>query len=159
MSPFKVFLAHNSKDVSMVKSVYQTLEENGFECWVAEFNTELGKNVSDKVKEEIEVADAVVVLWTKRGGRSEFVNQEIGYALRAGKTILPLVMGKAKLKGLIREMDVIRFSKNNIEEILESLTTRVGELADEKNVRNAFLWLGLIILLALLGFWDGEENG
>ena len=44
-----------------------------------------------KVEKAIEGSNAVVVLLSKKGAASPFVHQEIGYARRAKKLIIPLV--------------------------------------------------------------------
>jgi nucleoside 2-deoxyribosyltransferase len=43
------------------------------------------------VKKAIDRCDAVVVLLSDHGANAPFVHQEIGYALRAEKLVIPLV--------------------------------------------------------------------
>ncbi len=99
---YKVFISHSTRDQGLVISLANLLSKYGAKVFVAEWYLTPGKPIEKKVFEQIENSDCVVVLLTQNGMRSNWVHQEIGYALKTGfgknRPLIPLVE-----KGIRRE--------------------------------------------------------
>jgi hypothetical protein len=88
---YKVFISHSTRDRGLVVSLANLLSKFGVEVYVANWYLTPGARIDEKVFEQIRAADCVVVLLTRNGVRANWVQQELGCALSAGKQIIPLV--------------------------------------------------------------------
>jgi hypothetical protein len=87
----KVFISHSTQDQGLVISLAQLLQQLGIQVFVAEWYLSPGARLDMKIKKQIRDADFVVVLLTRNGIRSTWVQQEIGIAVNAEKPIIPIV--------------------------------------------------------------------
>lgn len=89
--PYKVFISHSTRDRGLVIALARLFSKLGVEVFVADWNLTPGERIDKRVFREIEDADCVVVLLTKNGMRSNWVQQEIGFALQKRRPLIPLV--------------------------------------------------------------------
>jgi hypothetical protein len=71
--PFKVFVSHSTSDTDLVIGLGSLVKLLGAEFAVAQFVVSPSEWVLDKVKKMISKCDAVVVVLTANGARSEWV--------------------------------------------------------------------------------------
>ncbi|UCG42410.1 MAG: toll/interleukin-1 receptor domain-containing protein [candidate division WOR-3 bacterium] len=88
---YKVFISHSARDQGLVMALSRQFVQFGVDVLVAEWYVQAGQPLSAKVRSQMEDSDCVVVLLTRDGQRSHWVQQEIGIAVRAGKLVIPLV--------------------------------------------------------------------
>lgn len=151
----KVFISHSTADMDIVYELHTWLWREGLEAYVAEWRPEPGFSVADKVALEIDNCDCLIALLTLDGHRSEFVHQEIGYALRAAKFVVPIVEeGVVKLKGFLEGVEYIPFTRydpidaiSRVVYFLKEKAVRKEEVERSKAIAGiaAFI-LGLIAL-------------
>lgn len=87
----KVFISHSTQDQRLVISLSKLLQYLEIQVFVAEWCLSPGARLDTKIKKQIKDADFVVVLLTRNGIRSTWVQQEIGITIDAGKPIIPIV--------------------------------------------------------------------
>jgi hypothetical protein len=87
----QAFISHSSKDHGCVEWVAREVDALGVRAYLAEHDPKAGEQLSEKVCREIENSDVVIVLFTRNGYNSPYVQQEIGVAIQQGKLIIPLV--------------------------------------------------------------------
>jgi hypothetical protein len=88
---FRIFFSHNTRDRSWCEWLKGAAEELGIDVYIAEHDVQPGTPLASKVQKAIESSEAVVVLITDNSVAAPYVQQEIGWALRARKVIVPLV--------------------------------------------------------------------
>jgi hypothetical protein len=86
-----LFVSHATADGAVLTWVTAQIEAMGIHPYLAEHDPQPGRNLGDKVIAAINDSDAMLVLLTRQGFESTFVQQEIGAARHAGKPILALV--------------------------------------------------------------------
>lgn len=148
---FKVFISHSMADVKLVSQLKYWLEVNGIEAYLAEAYPEAGANLSQKISNAIDNSECVIAVFTQDGTRSQWVNQEIGYAKKAGKIVVPLVEDGVPHTGFIQGVEYISFNRSNptdsINKILKRLTQlKAGKEARDKLIAGAIIIFGLLIL-------------
>jgi hypothetical protein len=102
---------------------------------------------------QIEQADCVVVLLTQNGIRSNWVQQEVGYAIKANKLIIPLVEKGVDPKDLaaLQGREYIEYDPSEPQEALLKVSSYVRSLELKRAERNkALLIIGGIMALLLL---------
>ena len=101
----------------------------------------------------------MVVLLTRNGIRSNWVQQEIGYAIRAGKPIIPLVEKEVdpKVLGALQGKDRIEYDPLQPQGALIKASTYVKSLKLKKEEQEKALLIagGILALLLLL---SGERK-
>ena len=114
----QLFLSHATVDRHLVETIQARL-------------TPLGVNVYAKIQDAIRRSDLMVVLLTKSGDSSHYVHQEIGYAKRDGKLIIPLVTSDVSRNGLgmLEGIEYIVVDDEDPAEALQQLSNRIASLA------------------------------
>lgn len=88
---YKVFISHSARDQGLVISLANLLSKFGVEVYVAQWYLAPGEPLDKIILQQIEQSDCVIVLLTRNGIRSNWVQQEIGYALRTNRPLIPIV--------------------------------------------------------------------
>ncbi len=152
--PYKVFISHSSRDQGLVISLANLLSKFGVEVSVAEWYLAPGERIDVKVFREIEMSSCMVVLLTREGIRSTWVQQEIGYALQKNKHIIPLVEKGTNVGelGALQGREYIEYDPYQPQQALITLSTYVRSLKLRKEEQDKTLLVagGLLAFLLLL---------
>lgn len=156
---FTVFVSHSTKDLDIVKELAKWLRLNRVVVHVAESQIQAGKSVTKKVSGLLESSDCIIAILTIDGARSEWVNQEIGYAMRAGKLVVPIVEEGVKVKGFLESLEYIPFDRRNPYDAVTRAVEYLRTLAvrKEEEERGRIILGGLLLLFGLLALASGGE--
>lgn len=149
---YKVFISHSTKDQVLVLNLAQRLKKLGVGVFVAEWNPAPGERLDTKVFTHINNADCMIVLLTKNGIRSNWVHQEVGYAIRAGKPVIPFVekgIDNENL-GALQGREYIEYDPFHPEQALNRASTYVNSLKLRKEEQGKILFILGVIYLFLL---------
>jgi hypothetical protein len=94
-----IFISHSTKDDPFVAQLRQVLELRGLTVWVASRSLRGGDRVTPEIERAISQARAVLVVVSQHSLNSEWVHDEVEYALRVQKKrgvegfpIIPLLL-------------------------------------------------------------------
>jgi nucleoside 2-deoxyribosyltransferase len=121
--------------------------------FVAEWYLSPGEPLDKKVLPQIKKADCTVVLLTKNGIRSNWVKQEIGYAIKTGRPLIPLVEEGVEPKDLaaLQGREYIEYNPFQPQQALIKTSTYVKSLKlNKENQEKTLLIAGGILALLLL---------
>lgn len=156
---FKVFISHSIEDVGLVYELDRLLRLSGMEPYVAEWYVEPGKPLWQKVKEAITGCHCVLVILSKYGLRSPWVNQELAVAEASGRLIIPLVERGVEPRGLLEGKEYIPFDSANAGDAMKAAVRYLESCKIEKERRDA---IGAIILVFLgllaLDEWEKKQK-
>jgi TolB-like protein/Tfp pilus assembly protein PilF len=85
-----IFLSYNREDQAVARRFAESFEQAGFSVWW-DVTLRSGETYDQVTEEALRAAKAVVVLWSKRSVKSEWVRSEASIALR-NKTLLPAMI-------------------------------------------------------------------
>lgn len=88
---FQVFLSHSAADGELTQRIRQTLDRLHIRTFVYENYRSGGANRFEKIKTMIKQTEYFLALLTDNGLQSQWVNQEIGYAVGANKMLIPIL--------------------------------------------------------------------
>lgn len=149
---------HASRDREWVEWIKGKVGQ-GVELYLAEHDPKPGTALSQKVQRGIEASDAVLVFVTDASQASAYVHQEIGWALRARKPIIPLVQTgiPAEKLGMLGDIEHIAFDFTNPTEgrdaLLVHLATATATAAAKEandNLNTALVLIGALVILGLV---------
>ena len=152
----KIFLSHSTKDHKLVMALEVYLKSKGILVYIAENDCQAGRSLSNKIIENIEISDYFLVLYTNRGKESGFVNQEIGYWIKAhGYTnFIPLVEKGIIPEGFLSGREYFEFDPKNQNIGLINTINYLEQKKRENDIElfgyNIVLGIGLIGLTALI---------
>ncbi len=151
---YKVFISHSTRDQGLVISLTNLLSKFEVEVFVAEWYLDPGVRIDNKIFEQIEASDCVVVLLSRKGIRSNWVHQEIGYALKCNKLIIPLVEKGIDSNDLaaLQGMQYIEYDSHEYQGALNKLANFVKSLKLKKEEQEKTLLVlgGLLAFLLLI---------
>jgi hypothetical protein len=153
--PVRIFLSHNTRDRAWCESLKASAEELGIDAYLAEHDVRPGTNLAGKVTGAIDRSDAVVVLISDNSVTAPYVNQEIGYALKARKPIIPLVQPGISDESLamLRGLEYIPFDFARPHGGTMQLRTALTRLVQQQTAREqrhvAVLALACVMLIML----------
>jgi hypothetical protein len=137
------------------------LQQLGIEVFVAEWYLAPGAPLDHKIFSQIKMADCIVVLLTRNGIRSNWVQQEIGYALELPKPVIPLVEKGVDPKDLaaLQGKEYIEYDPMEPQQALLRLSNYVKALNLKKAERQKTLIIaGGVAALLLLLLSGGERS-
>lgn len=84
----EVFVSYKREDEARVSALVAALERHGLACWW-DRGVVAGENWRARLKEELDLAGAVLVVWTRTsaGSHGMFVQDEASHARRRGKLV------------------------------------------------------------------------
>ena len=86
-----IFVSYSQKNPEVAKALADYLKTKGYDVW---WDTRLnaGDKFDDVIREELDDAEAVIVVWTAEAITSKYVKMEAGTALAWGKKLIPVRM-------------------------------------------------------------------
>jgi hypothetical protein len=127
----KIFISHSNRDLDWVQPIHDQIEAAGGSAYLAAHDHVVGMDLAGKILTELEASHAMVVLLTKSGADSNYVQQEIGAALARKIPVIPLVtddVTDAHLLGMLAGTKRIRLDLDDPREALLALTENVAAL-------------------------------
>lgn len=146
---FKVFVSHSTADLGLVYQLKYWLEVNGIETYLAEAHPQPSVSLSAKISAAIDQSNCVIAVLTRDGTRSQWVNQEIGYAKKAGKIIVPLVEQGVPHTGFVQGVEYVPFIRENPTDAVGRIVKHLADLKAEREAQDKMI-AGFLILLGLL---------
>jgi len=151
---YSVFLSHSGEDLQVAQWLALHSLSIGVGVYLFEHDAQPGAIVSDKIKREIERADALIALLTPHSQISAYVQQEIGYAEALKKLIVPIVFPGYEKSNLamLDGREYVAFDDQAPQSALQSLLSFLSDRKQAKEeVQAALVAFGGLLLLALLG--------
>lgn len=146
---FSVFVSHSVRDLDVVYQFKYWLEVNGIRVYVDDTQPQYGTPLPAKIANALNQSDCVIAILTTSGDRSEWVNQEIGYAVRAGRLVIPVVEQGVNLKGFIANVEYVTFQPNDPATAITNVINYLSGLKATKEQQQQ-LQAGLLMLFAIM---------
>jgi hypothetical protein len=121
MSKYDIFLSHSEQDEELIEKIDKSLTSINFDVYVEEYERNFGTDVVESVCEAIDSSNYFMVILTDKSIISQWVNQEIGYAYANEKNIIPVYVGKIKLRGMITTIKGIKVKEYNINDVVSKI--------------------------------------
>jgi len=109
----KVFISHSMKDSQLVRVLVENLAIYSVEAYIAERDYQPGKQLSQKIMQNIDTSNYFLVVYTINGEDSIYVQQEIGYWIGKKKfnDFIPLVAKGINPRGFLHDLEFIEFDQ------------------------------------------------
>ena len=112
----KVFLSYSAEDSKVARALASSLAEAGFETWDPGEALFPGDNWALRIGQALQESDAMVVLVSPNSMKSEWVRQEIEYALGSARykgRLLPVVLKPTKdMPWILKKFPSVKIGTN-----------------------------------------------
>lgn len=134
----QIFLSHNSRDRKWGEWLLRSAAAHGIKPYLAEHDMQAGRVLASKIEKAIDDSAAVVVLITDNSINSAYVQQEVGYARKAKKLIIPVVQVgiTGERLGMLQGVEYISFDFDSPHEGHTQLTAAMHDLARKQAKRS-----------------------
>ena len=161
----KVFISHSTYDIHIVNVLAKYLNANGIYAYIADRDRQIGKPISQKIRENINNSDYFLVLYTRNSKESAYVNQEIGLWRNTLKAnyIIPLVEKGIVPQGLLLGLEYIEYDPYNPTNSLKDVIDFLMRQSRNKEIREgigiaALVGIGVLALFGLSKLKDNKIN-
>jgi len=134
-SKFDVFLSYNESDLALVNRIMNILNRMGITTYSYKHYPEYGEYLPEIIKKNIMSSEFFVVLLTRAGIDSQWVNQEIGMAFALNRLIIPIVQMGLETKGFVELRQHIDYNTYNPEQTLQNIIYRLRYLCNATTIQ------------------------
>jgi TIR domain len=147
----QIFLSHSTRDRAWCEWLMRQAESLNIKPYLAEHDGHAGSNLADKIEKAIDASAAMVVLITDNSVNSQYVHQEIGYARKAKKLIIPVVQTgvTSEQLGMLQGIEYIPFDFAEPHEGHARLTAELKRLAEKQAATQQQIDVALVALACL----------
>ncbi|MGK7883924.1 MAG: TIR domain-containing protein, partial [Crocosphaera sp.] len=104
-----VFIAHGEKDEEITDKINRTLRRECLTIWLAKLDIDTGTTFQDEINKGIEEADNIIYLISPQSLQSKYCQQEIDYALKLNKRIIPILVENIDIRNLPHEISKLQY--------------------------------------------------
>ncbi|MBR5860166.1 MAG: TIR domain-containing protein [Bacteroidaceae bacterium] len=126
----KVFISYSRKDAEHVEYIRNILDDCNIPYWIDKEGIFSGENYKEVIVDAIDVSKAVIFISSVNSNASINVVRELGYAVKQGKAIIPVMLDDAQYAKSIRLdiSDIDQIEYNNIEQMKKKLMASLAYL-------------------------------
>lgn len=122
---YDVFISSSRKDDIILQKISTVLKTNGLTIFSPEENISAGEDFSESIIESIEASSVMLVLCTPNSMQSNWILNDVHFALRHNKPIIPIIVDNVKLPDHFlyhfNGYDYIHFDSSNPEQSIRNL--------------------------------------
>ena len=107
-----IFISHNWRNKTFADKLARDLEGTAT-VWIDHQQTKPGEEIGADIREGLSKSDLVVLVWSQYAQASQWVGQEIDFALRSGISIVPCLLDKTPLPDPLKNTLAIPFEDYN----------------------------------------------
>ena len=112
MTGEQVFVSHDLRDLEMAQELFSTVKNFPFAVHLAMEDVESGRS-RQRLEGRLANSDVVVAVLTEHAANSQWINQEVGYAVAKGIPVIPLYDSEDLRGGYISEMEGVTIDRDN----------------------------------------------
>lgn len=112
MSGEQVFVSHAPSDLELVQELFSTVKNFPFGVHIALEEVESGRS-RKRLEGRLANSDVVIAVVTRDAADSQWVNQEVGYAIAKGIPVIAVCDDESLLGGYLSDIEGIQIDRDN----------------------------------------------
>ena len=123
----EVFLSYSTSDKSLAGEVARGLESAGLTAFRAHDDIGVSQAWRREIRSHLDSCVLLMALVTESYNSAAWPNQETGYAIAKNKHVVPLIVDRTGLKGLVEEFQGVPLDTNQTNESVSRIIARLRE--------------------------------
>jgi hypothetical protein len=158
---YRVFLSHSmsADDEHIVRAAVASALLEGVEWYLAERDPKFGESLHKKIEAAIRSSHCMVLLWTKGGSDSRWINQEVGLARGLNKLIVPVIEKGIQPASVLGDAEYIELDRVNPVPAVERLHAYLTHLRRQQQQRDELLMAGGALAIAIVLIYLSTKGG
>ncbi|MFO7944059.1 MAG: toll/interleukin-1 receptor domain-containing protein [Anaerolineales bacterium] len=140
---FDVFVSYSKNDKAVADAVVSAHEKKGIRCWYAPRDIPPGADWADAITKAIKQCSLMVLIFSESSNRSQRVLDELNYAIKQGKPILPFRVEDLEPTGAMELhlstrhwLDAYHPNwESHIDRLIESVSLNLGVYHEKVQIR------------------------
>ncbi len=160
----EVFFSYVREDLETLNKIRESLEREALTTWFDDSDLKTGVKFSAAINKGIEQADNLIFLISPQSIVSEYCLQELDYALKLNKRIIPLLIKETDINSIpepLRKLQFLNLIEKNIEIKPKELTPfqeNMNSLIRQINLDKDYIYLHKKLLSLALKWKKHNEN-
>ena len=121
------FISYSRADSSFAVRLAKDLKLAGLDVWLDQLDIQTGDRWDDKVEAALESCKVFMIVLSPESLQSQNVKDEIGFAIDAGKEILPVKIKSGEIPFRLRRFQYVDFSRQSYAESLKEIKSLLSE--------------------------------
>src|SRR5688500_1112025 len=129
------FISYSRANSDFAVRLAKDLKSAGYDIWLDQLDIPTGARWDDEIEIALEACSTFMIILSPESMQSQNVKDEIGYAIDAGKDILPLKIKSGDIPFRLKRFQYVDFTDRPYEKSLKeikSLLGMTGQLASTK---------------------------
>lgn len=135
----RIFVSYSSKDKKIAGGLKELLEKYGFDVFLAHEDIRPSAEWQKVIMQNLDAVDIFVPICSTQFKKSEWTDQESGYALAKGKKIIPVAINGSKPYGFIGSIQAVVCNIKDFEKDISSLAAKlIKEISTDPKYEEAY---------------------
>lgn len=129
------FISYSRANSDFAVRLAKDLKSAGYDIWLDQLDIQTGARWDDEIEIALEACTTFMIILSPESMQSQNVKDEIGYAIDAGKDILPVKLKSGDMPFRLKRFQYVDFTDRPYEKSLKeikSLLAMTGQLASAK---------------------------
>jgi len=160
----EIFFSYVRKDLEILDKIREALEREALTTWFDSSDLKTGVKFSGAINKGIEQADNLIFLISPESIVSEYCLQELDYALKLNKRIIPLLIKETDINAIpesLKKLQFLNLIEKNVEVKPKELTPfqeNMNSLIRQINLDKDYIYLHKKLLSLALKWKKHNEN-
>lgn len=124
------FISYSRINSEFAVRLAKDLKSAGYDVWLDQLDISAGARWDDEIGKALETSDTFMIVLSPESIQSQNVKDEIGYAIDAGKNILPVVIQNCNIPYRLRRFQYVDFTGKPYEESLVKIKYLLGDIRE-----------------------------
>jgi len=120
------FISYSRVNSDFAVNIAKDLRSAGFDIWLDQFDIPTGARWDDELEKALDDCSIFLIILSPESSKSQNVRDEIGYAIDAGKHILPVLIKNCKIPLRLRRFQFVDFTDDSYKESLDQIKHLLG---------------------------------
>lgn len=131
------FISYSRADSDFVVRLAKDLKAAGLEIWLDQLDIPTGSRWDDELEKALHTCTTFLIVLSPNSIKSQNVKDEIGYAIDAGKHILPVMIKQCEVPFRLRRFQFVDFTNEDLDEYDERFTETKSLLSNTAQLPKA----------------------
>ena len=124
------FISYSRVNSDFAVNIAKDLRSAGFDIWLDQLDIPTGSRWDDELEKALDRCSTFLIVLSPESIKSQNVKDEIGYAIDAGKHILPVLIKNCKIPLRLRRFQFVDFTDDSYKESLDQIKQLLGNTSE-----------------------------
>jgi len=131
----EIFVSYSHKDKELAGKIGKLLDKAGQTPFLAHDDIKPTEDWEEEIMKRLDTCSALVAVITPNFVGSAYANQEVGFTMGRGKTVIPLRLGESELPGFVKSSQAVPALETKLNDAVGKIIQTAEDKAKANYVR------------------------